>query len=198
METATMTRPAYDARGIPLIPIRPIENARPQRLSAAELRRIRASIGQISRWMDTAFELPLVGWRFGLDAIIGLIPGLGDAATTVVSLYLLALAGRAGVPKITVARMGLNVAVDMILGSLPLVGDVFDIWWKANQRNAMLLDERIAQSGKVARRAKASDWIFVGAMLAGLAILFVALVSLAVLAASALWNATEGLFSAVR
>lgn len=193
-----MTRPAYDARGIPLIPIRSIENARPQRLSAAELRRIRASVGQISRWMDTAFELPLVGWRFGLDAIIGLIPGLGDAATTVVSLYPLALAGRAGVPKITLARMGLNVAVDMILGSLPLVGDVFDIWWKANQRNAILLDERIAQSGKDARRAKASDWIFAGAMLAALAILFVALVSLAVLAASALWNATEGLFSAVR
>jgi len=193
-----MTRPAYDARGIPRIPILPIENARPERLSSAELRKIRASVGQISRWMDTAFELPLVGWRFGLDAIIGLIPGLGDAATTVVSLYLLALAGRAGVPKITLARMGLNVAVDMILGSLPLVGDVFDIWWKANQRNATLLDERIAQSGKDARRAKASDWIFVGAMLAGLTLLFVALVSLAVLAASALWNATEGLFSAAR
>jgi len=193
-----MTRPAYDARGIPLIPIRSIENARPQRLSAEELRKIRASVGQISRWMDTAFELPLVGWRFGLDAIIGLIPGLGDAATTVVSLYLLALAGRAGVPKITLARMGLNVAVDMILGALPLVGDVFDIWWKANQRNAMLLDQRIAQSGKDARRAKASDWIFVGALLAGLAILFVALVSLAVLAASALWNAAEGFFALAR
>ncbi len=193
-----MTRPAFDARGIPKILISPIENARRDRLSARELASIRSTVGQISRWMDTAFELPLVGWRFGLDAIIGLIPGLGDAATTVVSLYLLALAGRAGVPKITLARMGLNVALDMILGSLPLVGDVFDIWWKANQRNATLLDERIAQSGKDARRAKASDWIFVGAMLAGLAILFVALVSLAVLAGSALWSATQGLFSAAR
>jgi hypothetical protein len=190
-----MTRPAYDARGIPRIPILPIEDARRQRISSAEMRDIRSTVGQISRWMDTAFEVPLVGWRFGFDAIIGLIPGLGDAATTIVSLYLLALAGRAGVPKITLARMGLNVAVDMILGSLPLVGDVFDIWWKANQRNAALLDERIAQSGKDVRRAKASDWIFVGAMLAGLAILFVALVSLAILAASALWNVTQGLFS---
>ena len=193
-----MSRPAYDARGIPRIPIRPFENARREQVSAGELRQIRATVGQISRWMDTAFEVPLVGWRFGLDAVIGLIPGLGDAATTVVSLYLLALAGRAGVPKITLARMGLNVAVDMVLGSLPLVGDVFDIWWKANQRNATLLDERIAQSGKDARRAKASDWIFVGAMLTGLAILFVALLSLAVLAVGALWNATAGLFSIAR
>lgn len=193
-----MTRPAYDARGIPRIPILPIENAHRQRLSAAELRQISRSAGQISRWMDTAFEIPLVGWRFGLDAIIGLIPGLGDAATTVVSLYLLALAGHAGVPKITLARMGLNVAVDMVLGSLPLVGDVFDIWWKANQRNAILLDERIAQSGNEARRARASDWIFVGTMLAGLAILFVAIVSLTVLAASALWSAVQGSFSTVR
>ena len=60
---------------------------------------------QFSRWMDTAFEVPLVGWRFGLDAILGLIPGLGDAATTIVSLYLLALASRAGV--LWIATQGL-------------------------------------------------------------------------------------------
>jgi hypothetical protein len=191
-----MTRPAYDARGIPRIPILPIEDARRRRLSAVELRQIRSSVGQISSWMDTAFELPLVGWRFGWDAIIGLIPGLGDAATTLVSLYLLALAGRAGVPKITLARMGLNVAVDMVLGSLPLVGDVFDVWWKANERNAILFDELMSQSGRESRRARAGDWIFVGAMLAGLAILFAAIVSLTVLAASAVWTAAEGLFSA--
>jgi uncharacterized protein DUF4112 len=190
-----MTRSAYDACGIPRIPILPIDDARQWRVSATELRQIRRSFGQISRWMDTAFEMPLVGWRFGWDPIIGLIPGLGDAATTVVSLYLVALASRAGVPKITLARMGLNVAVDMVLGSLPLVGDVFDVWWKANERNAILLDERIAQNGKAVRRASASDWIFVGAMLAGLAVLFVAIVSLTILAASVLWTATEGMFS---
>ena len=86
--------------------------------------------------MDTAFEVPGLGWRFGFDALIGLIPGVGDVATTFVSLYLLVLAGRMGLPRITVARMGLNVAIDMLRGSLPLVGDVFDVWWKSNKMNA--------------------------------------------------------------
>lgn len=76
-----------------------------RRLSAGELRQSPSSVGQFGRWMDTAFEVPLVGWRFGLDAILGLIPGLGAAATTIVSLYLLALAGCAGV--LWIATQGL-------------------------------------------------------------------------------------------
>ena len=67
------------------------------------------TIARLSHWMDTAFEVPVLGWRFGLDALIGLIPGLGDVATTFVSLYILGVAGRMGLPRITVATIGLNV-----------------------------------------------------------------------------------------
>lgn len=177
-----------------LVPLAPQADHRSRQAPTAdEMAQIRQLVAALSRWMDTAFEVPLVGWRFGLDALFGLIPGVGDAATTLVSLYIMALASRCGIPRVTVARMGLNVAVDMLLGSLPLVGDVFDVWWKANQRNAALLQERLAQNPAASRRATATDWIFVAAMFAGLLVLFVALLSLTVLAVGALWNALAGL-----
>lgn len=108
-------------------------------------------VERLSRWMDTAFEVPVVGWRFGWDALLGLVPGVGDAATMLVALYIVALAGQAGVPRITVARMGLNVAIDLLLGSLPLVGDLFDVYFKANVRNAALLRERLESTPPAAQ-----------------------------------------------
>jgi hypothetical protein len=148
---------------------------------------IRRHVDHLSDWMDTAFEVPVVGWRFGWDALIGLLPGVGDAATTLVSIYIVALAGRAGVPRITVARMGLNVAIDMLLGSLPVVGDLFDVWWKANRRNAALLSARLAEGGPP-RRAQLGDWLFVAAIVLGLVALFAAIVTLVALSVAALWN----------
>ncbi len=112
-------------------------------LEADEAERLRRFIEWLSDWMDARFEMPLVGWRFGIDALAGLVPGVGDLATTAVSLFLIGLAGRFGLPRITIARMTLNVMIDMLVGAVPLVGDVFDVWWKANQRNAQLLAERL-------------------------------------------------------
>jgi Domain of unknown function (DUF4112) len=172
----------------------PARRATWQASGPADRAQIQEIVNRLSRWMDTAFEIPGVGWRFGFDAIIGLIPGIGDLATTLVSLYILLLASRIGLPRITLARMGMNVAIDMILGSLPLVGDVFDVWWKANQMNAALLDERLRQSPIEARRAKASDWIFVCLMLAGLVVLLAAIIALVALIASTAWHAAGSLF----
>ena len=70
---------------------------------------IQQFVEQLSRWMDAAFEVPGLGWRFGWDALIGLVPGVGDVATTLVALYIVAMAGKVGLPRVTVARMGLNV-----------------------------------------------------------------------------------------
>src|SRR3989440_2988779 len=91
---------------------------------------IEESLDQISRWMDGLFRIPGVGWRFGLDAIVGLIPGIGDTATTLVSFYILAAAVRYRVPKITLLRMGLNIGIDYLFGSVPVIGDIFDAFWK--------------------------------------------------------------------
>ena len=118
--------------------------------------------------MDDMFRVPVLGWRFGLDALIGLIPGFGDTATSLVSFYILAAAVRHRVPKITLLRMGLNIGIDYVVGSLPVVGDVLDAWWKSNHKNLDLLKRRATVSAEEARAGSASDWLFVGAIIAGL------------------------------
>jgi uncharacterized protein DUF4112 len=126
--------------------------------------------------MDDLFRVPVLGWRFGLDALVGLIPGLGDTGTTLVSFYILASAVRHGVPKITLLRMGLNIGFDYLLGALPVVGDVADAWWKSNQKNIGLLRRSATVSAEEARAGKMSDWIFVGGI-------FVALIGLGIASA---------------
>lgn len=123
---------------------------------------IEESLDQISRWMDGLFRIPGVGWRFGLDAIVGLIPGIGDTATTLVSFYILAAAVRYRVPKITLLRMGLNIGIDYLFGSVPIIGDIFDAFWKSNQMNVELLRRRATVTAKEARSGRTSDWLFLG------------------------------------
>ncbi|HAF14219.1 MAG TPA: DUF4112 domain-containing protein [Blastocatellia bacterium] len=135
--------------------------------------KIDESLQRLSWLMDDLIRVPGIGWRFGLDAIVGLIPGLGDTATTLVSFYILASAVRYRVPKVTLLRMGLNIGIDYLVGSLPLVGDLFDAWWKSNQMNVELLSRRATVSRSEARRGTLSDWLFVGVIilvLAGLAV----------------------------
>ena len=124
--------------------------------------------------MDDVFRVPVLGWRFGLDALIGLVPGLGDTSTALVSFYILAAAVRYRVPKITLLRMGLNIALDYLVGSLPVVGDFADAWWKSNRKNLELLQKRATVSAEEARSGKASDWVFVGGIIVGLAALAIA------------------------
>ena len=121
--------------------------------------------------MDEVFRVPVLGWRFGLDAVLGLIPGLGDTSTSLVSFYILAAAVRYRVPKVTLLRMGLNIAFDYVIGSLPLVGDVADAWWKSNRMNLDLLRKRATVSAEEARSGRASDWLFVGGIIAVLIVL---------------------------
>jgi hypothetical protein len=127
------------------------------------------SLERLGWLMDDLIRIPGVGWRVGLDALVGLIPGFGDTATSLVSFYILAAAVRYRVPKVTLLRMGLNLAIDYLVGSLPLVGDLFDAWWKSNQRNISLLTERATVSASEARQGKLSDWLFVGLIIVSLA-----------------------------
>src|SRR2546423_9907302 len=83
----------------------------------------------LSQIMDNQFRLPVLGWRFGLNAIIDLVPEFGDIATTIVALYILVSAVRYRVPKITLLRMGMNIGIYFALGLLPLAGSFFDASW---------------------------------------------------------------------
>ena len=130
--------------------------------------KVDTSLDQLGWLMDDLFRVPVLGWRFGLDALIGLIPGFGDTATSLVSFYILVAAVRHRVPKITLFRMGLNIALDYVVGSLPVVGDLADAAWKSNHKNIELLKKRATVSSEEARSGKASDWLFVGGIILGL------------------------------
>src|SRR5437016_14181741 len=123
----------------------------------------------ISQLMDNRFRVPVLGWRFGLNAIIDLIPEFGDIATTIVALYILVSAVRYRVTKITLLRMGLNIAIYFVGGLIPFAGDLFAAWWKPKIRNLNLLRGRETVSAEEARRGRTSDWfdvaVVVGALL---------------------------------
>src|ERR1044072_3172690 len=119
------------------------------------------SLERLSWLMDDLFRVPVLGWRFGLDALIGLIPGLGDTPPSLVSFHILVPAARYRGPKIPLLRMGMNIAIDYVVGSLPVVGDLADAWWKSNHMNVELLRKRATVAGEEAREARMSDWIFV-------------------------------------
>lgn len=94
---------------------------------------------RLTRLMDTAVGIPGTRFRVGLDGLVGLIPGLGDAVGLGTSIYIILLAHRLGVPRHRLAAMGFNVVLDAVGGTLPIVGDVFDMAFKANRRNLELL-----------------------------------------------------------
>lgn len=143
------------------------------RLAAKRARpiEIEESLDKLGWVLDDLIRIPGLNWRIGLDALVGLIPGIGDTATTVASLYVLGSAVRYRVPKITLLRMGVNLGIDYALGSLPLVGDLFDAWWKSNQKNIALLRQRATVSASEAREGRVSDWLFVGLIMVLLVLL---------------------------
>jgi hypothetical protein len=147
----------------------------PARAERAEVER---GLEQLSRLMDGLFRIPGTGWRIGLDALVGLIPGVGDFATTAASLYILAAGVRYRVPKVTLLRMATNIGVDYLLGSVPIVGDLFDAAWKSNQMNVELLRQRASVSPEQARHGRVSDWLFLAALVLVLLLLLVGSVAL--------------------
>ncbi|MDP9291519.1 MAG: DUF4112 domain-containing protein [Verrucomicrobiota bacterium] len=123
----------------------------------------------ISRLMDTVFVVPGTNIRFGLDPIIGMLPGAGDMADALISAFLISRSARYGVPKIVIARMALNVLINTLGGAVPVVGDAFSIWWKSNVMNYELLRKHATS-----RRAPTKiDWVFVIGIIAFLVLVIV-------------------------
>ena len=95
----------------------------------------------LARLMDAQFRIPGTGFRFGLDSLIGLIPGAGDLSTFAVSGYMLVIMAQNGASGYVLARMTLNILIDAIFGSVPILGDLFDLAFKANMRNMRLMQQ---------------------------------------------------------
>lgn len=110
-----------------------------------------ARVRTLARALDSAIVIPGTSMRFGLDPIIGLVPGLGDLAGAVLSGYIVIEGIRMGVSRAGVARMLANVGIDAIVGSVPVLGDLFDAGWKANNRNVALIERHMASPGTTRR-----------------------------------------------
>ena len=111
-------------------------------------------IRQIRKWMDEAVTLPGTKLKFGLDPIIGLIPGIGDLSSAAIGAYVLKAANKLGVPTIVMVRMLFNLAIDALIGLIPIVGDYLDVLYKANSKNVALVEQSILNRETTAR----SSW----------------------------------------
>lgn len=142
---------------------------------------IEDGLENLSRYLDGLFRIPGTGWRFGLDALIGLIPNVGDTLTSFASFYILIAGVRYGVPKITLLRMAFNIGLDYLVGTIPFIGDAFDFVWKANKQNMDLIRKRA--TGKDV--ATTSDYLFVFGIIGVLILILVGsiLISLYVIGA---------------
>ena len=109
----------------------------------ARLTRVRS----LARVLDSAVPIPGTSFRFGLDPVLGLVPGLGDLAGAVLSGYIVLAGIRMGVSRSGVARMLGNIAIDTFVGSVPILGDLFDVGWKSNNRNVALIERHMADPG---------------------------------------------------
>ena len=150
-------------------------------LMPRELERLKS----LSRLLDTAIAIPGTRYRFGLDAIVGVVPGIGDAIGAIFSLYIIFQAARMGVPKATLARMLGNVGIDTLVGEIPLLGDLFDVGFKSNIRNLALIEQHVDQPA--AARAQ-SGRLLLGLGI-GLLVLLVAIVALGVVVGNFVLNA---------
>ncbi len=131
---------------------------------------IEESLDTLAFYLDDLFRIPAVGWRFGLDAIVGLIPNVGDTLTSLMSFYILIAGVRYGVPKITLLRMAFNIGLDYLVGSIPVIGDAFDFFWKSNKQNMELI--RTRATGK--NVGTTADYIFVFGIIFVLVLILVA------------------------
>jgi hypothetical protein len=141
----------------------------------------------LTRLLDSAAKIPGTGIRFGLDPILGLVPGLGDVAGAALACYLVLLAQRLGAPRSVLVRMLGNVAADTIGGTVPLLGDAFDVAFKSNTRNLALLERAL----ELPEETKRASWLVVAVTLAVLALLAVGGLVLAVFLIRAIVHAVS-------
>jgi hypothetical protein len=115
------------------------------------------ALRRISTLLDSAFLVPGTNYRIGLDPILGLVPGIGDLISPLFTLGILWQSHDLGLPRVVQVRMIFNVAIDTLVGAVPLIGDLFDFAWKANDMNLALLEQHAYEE----RHGSAGDWLFV-------------------------------------
>ncbi|MFO0701003.1 MAG: DUF4112 domain-containing protein [Nitrospira sp.] len=132
----------------------PRDEAREHLLSIADI---------LARVMDTSIRIPGTSWSIGLDPLLGLIPGIGDVIANLIGTVILGIATRLQVPRIVLARMSLNLLINGTVGAVPVIGDLFSVWFRSHARNAALLREAALKPD----RETHADWFYVAGIIGG-------------------------------
>lgn len=138
----------------------------------------------LAKALDATVKIPGTSISIGLDPLLGLIPGIGDALANLIGTVLLGLAARVRVPRIVLARMGLNLLINGVVGAIPIAGDLFSIWFQSNMRNAALLRAAAMKPDRETR----PDWLYVGGIIGGTMALMLLAIAFVVWVVAQLWT----------
>lgn len=143
-----------DTESKPRVQVLPRDEAREHLLAIADM---------LAKVLDTTIKIPGTSWYIGLDPLLGLIPGIGDVIANLIGTVILGLATRLQLPRIVLARMSLNLLINGTVGAVPIVGDLFSVWFRSHTRNAALLREAAMRPD----RETAVDWLYVSGIIGG-------------------------------
>ena len=142
------------AESEPRVKVLPRDEAREHLLTIADI---------LAKVMDTSIRIPGTSWSIGLDPLLGLIPGIGDAIANLIGTVILGIATRLQLPRIVLTRMSLNLLINGTVGAVPIVGDLFSVWFRSHARNAVLLREAALKPD----RETHADWFYVAGIISG-------------------------------
>jgi hypothetical protein len=144
-----------------------------------------ASAELLAKILDTSVRIPGTRIYLGLDPLLGLIPGVGDMLANLIGTVILILAARLQVPRIVIARMSLNLLINGTIGTIPIIGDLFSVWFRSHARNAVLLREAATKP----RRSNQGDWLYVAGIIGGTVVLLLLAITAVLWIVVKLWAA---------
>jgi hypothetical protein len=163
-----------DRESEPRVKVLPRDEAREHLLAIADL---------IAKVMDTTIRIPGTSWYMGLDPLLGLIPGIGDALANLIGTVILGLGTRLQVPRVVLARMSLNLLINGTVGAVPIFGDLFSVWFRSHSRNAALLRDAAMKPD----RETHADWFYVGGIIGGTVALLLLMIAVIIWLIYKLW-----------
>jgi Domain of unknown function (DUF4112) len=153
----------------------PRDEAREHLLSIADI---------LAKVLDTSIRIPGTSWSIGLDPLLGLVPGIGDVIANLIGTVILGIATRLQIPRIVLTRMSLNLLINGTVGAVPVIGDLFSVWFRSHARNAALLREAAQKPD----RETHADWFYVGGIIGGTVALLLLTIALMIWLVYKLWT----------
>lgn len=143
-----------------------------------------ATADLLARVLDTTVKIPGTPFHLGLDPLLGLIPGFGDVLANLIGTAILGMAARLQVPQIVIGRMSLNLLINGTVGAIPIVGDLFSVWFRSHARNAVLLKQAATQPF----RNTHPDWLYVSGIIGGTALVLIAAIATVLWVVFKVWS----------